>query len=200
MYFSPENSTYTLRENPGYFVKFENDLSIFKSKGETMFLGDMNARTGQLDDFVRNDPADDIYLPLPAGCSKNKHVLKRRNCDSSTNGYGHSLLEICKVTEMLMLNGRSLGDSTGSLTCHQYNGSSCVDYVIISQSAVQYVNALSVLDWMPTHSDHCQIAVAYACNFEIQRKIKIPLKLLQSRFIWNMDMLDVCWACTKSPL
>ena len=58
-----------------------------------------------------------------------------------------------------MLNGRMLGDSIGYYTCHKYNGSSVVDYMIISEELLNSVNYFNVQNLIGTISDHCKFSL-----------------------------------------
>ena len=61
---------------------------------------------------------------------------------------------------MRILNGRMLGDSSGSYTCHKYNGSSTNDYMIASQTLVPLIHTFSVHDFLAEFSDHCIISTS----------------------------------------
>ena len=53
-----------------------------------------------------------------------------------------------------------VGDLTGKKTCFNYNGSSVVDYVIISSRILNYVNYFIVNDLEPHLSEHCYLSFA----------------------------------------
>ena len=60
------------------------------------------------------------------------------------------------VNNLKILNGRKIGDFTGKYTCHQYNGSSVVDYIIAEPNIFEKINYFQVLP-LTTYSDHSQI-------------------------------------------
>ena len=60
------------------------------------------------------------------------------------------------VNNLEILNGRKIGDLTVKYTCHQYNGSSVVDYIIAEPNIFDKINYFQVLP-LNTYSDHCQI-------------------------------------------
>ena len=117
-----------------------------------MLLGDFNARTSKLEDFVSKEGStfiDDItetsYTP------KN-----RENFDSTVNNHGKCLIELCKTCNLRILNVRTLGDSFGKPTFHGKNGTSLVDYIICDQDLIQNIKHFTVKP--PTYlSDHSQI-------------------------------------------
>ena len=57
-------------------------------------MGDFNARTGKLDDYVE----------LDEGVSE---VPGRSNRDEKVNTNGRMLIDLCKTTDMSILNGRT---------------------------------------------------------------------------------------------
>ena len=57
-------------------------------------MGDFNARTGKLDDYVE----------LDEGVSE---VPRRGNCDEKVNTNGGMLKNLCETTEVSILNGRT---------------------------------------------------------------------------------------------
>jgi hypothetical protein len=96
------------------FDELENDVINFLSKGNTILLGDFNGRTSTLNVSVSkdgnnytNDLSDDSLQP------KN-----RLNFDNTINNHGLQLINICKNTDMRILNGRTKGDSLGRPTFH----------------------------------------------------------------------------------
>ena len=56
------------------------------------------------------------------------------------------------------MNGRVVGDLDGKYTCHEYNGSSTVDYFIVQVENYDKVVSMKVLD-LPWYSDHCPLSV-----------------------------------------
>ena len=196
VYFSPEHSTYTQRENPDYFNKFENDLAHFKNKGLTIYAGDMNARTGTLQETCNIVEAyDNKHAPDKDFINNVAWAGKRFNQDSTTNVYGKSLIELCNVTNMVLLNGRTLGDTCGNFTCHQYNGSSCVDYVVADYSLLKSVNSFRIHDSLPCISDHSPIGFSMCGNFTHVKTTKytgnrIVLKPLPKTYLWDKDAED----------
>ena len=59
----------------------------------------------------------------------------------------------------MSLSGRKLGDTSGKLTCHEFNGSSTVDLSIFSWDFYDKIQYFRVLDpvWF---SDHCPIEMS----------------------------------------
>lgn len=136
--------------------------------GETILLGDFNAHISTGDkDYID----DDSFIPdiLPASYVFDS-VAKNRNAIKSpvkSDEYGRSLLDLCIASQSRILNGRTLGDTTGKCTSYQYNGASIVDYCIVSSSLLNCVRFFSVSDLTP-HSDHSQITTCLSLSYKVK--------------------------------
>ncbi len=60
------------------------------------------------------------------------------------NNYGRKLINIMNKCHTVIMNGRMTGDLAGKLTSHSYNGSSCIDYAIVSYGDLGFVNQISI--------------------------------------------------------
>jgi len=94
-------------------------------------VGDFNARLARGADHITNDT--DLFIPDPIPYIMDDDLPPRNNQDSITNERGQIILDLCISSGLRILNGRKPGDSLGYFTCHKYNGSSTVDYGIVSQ-------------------------------------------------------------------
>ena len=90
---------------------FESEVIEFSTKGSILISGDMNARTGMLCDYVRND--SDIPIPFPLSYIIDEDEFQRTSMDLSTNVQGRNLLDLCISNRLRILNGRHNGDSQG---------------------------------------------------------------------------------------
>ena len=79
------------------------------------------------------------------------------NVDQVSNARGQELLDVCKLNDVLILNGRTVGDAFGSCTSHQWNGSSVVDYALLPNNFTKNISTFTVGDYVPWLSDHCPI-------------------------------------------
>ena len=91
-------------------------------------LGDLNARTGTLNDFIERDCQD--FLVIPDTYNLDKNWPKRNNADYTVNKLGGEILQLCIANKLRILNGRVTGDLDGKLTSYQSTGASTVDYGI----------------------------------------------------------------------
>ena len=122
-------------------------------------IGDFNARTNGLDDNLTREKHEeflshDFYSRIKS---------QRNNQDKSANNYGKKLTDFCAATRSYIVNGRTLGDFQGKLTCHQLTGSSTVDYAIVSENLEKHIKSFLVLD-PNTGSDHSPIKLELNCS------------------------------------
>ncbi|MCU7800906.1 MAG: reverse transcriptase family protein [gamma proteobacterium symbiont of Lucinoma myriamae] len=149
-------------------------------------MGDFNSRTLKLPDFIIND--DDKHTPVPDYyVSDEKELLHlRQNEDiSSSNEYGKRLLDMCKELQLRILNGRTMGDLNGKLTCYKWNGSSTVDYGLVESDILQNVEFFKVHDLMGHLSDHCIISLGFKCKFKCNVTESHGIYELKPNFCWN---------------
>ena len=129
----------------------------------------------------------------------------RNNCDNVLNNHGKLHLQICKNSDLTILNGRTKGDSLGNVTFHDRNGVSTVNYVICNQNLFQKIEFF-VVKPPTTISDHSQIATwlnsntntSYSANngnvLDFQTLEKLP-----TQFVWNYNSDSLFKEALMSP-
>ena len=126
-----------------------NDVLWFADLPDSAFclVGDFNARTAGLSDLFSPDENvcnnlgldDDLF---DAFCNVGNHSFfeqsnfkwrrDRNNMDTKVNNYGKHLVQLCKNTGSIILNGRmGVNDSSGCFTCKD---ASVVDYALVSHA------------------------------------------------------------------
>ena len=99
-----------------------------------MIVCDLNSRTGMLNDLMiceKNDMIDESSFKFPD--IKNMFTslnvpLNRTNKDTKVNNNGIRLIEMCKLQDLCIVNGRFGSDKhIGNTTCAE---ASTIDYVI----------------------------------------------------------------------
>ena len=158
-YVSPDNSKHHNRKKYDFFSAVNDEVTNFMRKGVVLVQGDFNSRTGKENDFVGYDKTDEDL-----GLDNFDNQLSRNSEDKNTNSRGKDLLDICKLNDLLILNGRVTGDVFGAFTSHNWNGSSVVDYCIASNEICDRISKFSVGDFIPWLSDHCMISTTI--NFD----------------------------------
>lgn len=152
-YVSPDSNSERNRKNYDFLSAINNEVTYFSKKGPILLQGDFNCRTGVEKDFVGFDKSD-----LDLGIENFDNQIVRNSEDKKINPRGRDLLDICKLNDFLILNGRKTGDIFGNFTSHNWNGSSVVDYGIASNQIFDNICNFSVGPYVPWLSDHCFIS------------------------------------------
>ena len=167
VYVPHEGSKY--HENT-IFDDIANDCIFLKAKynAPICLIGDFNARTGLLKDFV--ETADFPIFQAGPGLNLDDAITsideleslgictRRINQDRATNNNGRQLIEMCKSLDLLVVNGRIGKDKNiGKFTC---DGKSVIDYVIASAELFPQLLNFYVDSFDQFMSDkHCPICL-----------------------------------------
>ena len=130
----------------------ELSLDIFNIKDTydlpILLIGDFNGRTGDLNDILLHETNDEPnidnynypyildtfnYLNIP---------VKRTNKDTKTNKNGRQLVEMCKLTELCILNGRFGADR--NIGKNTFDNKTTIDYGICSPDLFSNIVDFSV--------------------------------------------------------
>ena len=126
-------------------------------------MGDLNARTSDDNDFIQND-SNDNTIPQYDDYTPGVEIINRFNRDTVLLPRGRALNHMCIQTGLRILNGRCIRDLTGNFTCHNFHGSSVVDYACVSECLLPKVKSFSLHNFLPDLSDHCQISLMMKIN------------------------------------
>ena len=156
----PENSLHREANGQDRFSKIKDGIVFYKSiyGDECKFhiVGDLNARVGEMNDFIEND--DVSYLPVPDDYIMDEPFIGTRTSkDKTINNSGKNLIDLCKTCDLrivLMVVGRWCWswDYTFMNDC----GQSVIDYVLCSSSLLCHMEYGSNCWW-------CQIVFAVLC-------------------------------------
>ena len=160
-------SSCTLRHNLDILSLLETDISYYSSLGEIMICGDTNARTGIESDYVDNN---NKYISIPHYTS----CQDRKSKDLVCSTRGKELIDLCIAGNLHILNGSAFGDIFGDYTCFQCNGTSVVDYSIVSGSLYRNILYFHVQHFKPLLSDHAMMVQICLSVIDL---IKLTLKL-----------------------
>ena len=188
VYIPPEGSNYS---NIDMFAEIESRLLDFD--GPICLLGDFNAHTGNLDDYINvdNDILDALNIHDDDQMVMNKlHILnecgvpfKRLSQDTHrVDNYGHKLLNLCKSVDLFIVNGRIGHDQNiGHTTCNN----SVIDYAIVSPELFRSVFDFNVLPFDPVLSDvHNPLCLSLCCktnNLDLNIDVSVD----------NLDSIDI---------
>ena len=200
VYLLPENSPYATPNSMPVIELLEEDIQKLSLSGNIMLLGDLNARTGTESDFIPYDSPN--YIPsineLPY--IGDGFPPARANQDGVLNDRGKDLLELCVSVRIRILNGRFPGDSMGYFTCHKHNGSSAVDYGMVSEEILSNILYFHVHRQLSSFTDHCQIALClHKLKFKKSANETVSLKPLPRSFKWNEDSAETFLASLCMP-
>ena len=186
-YLSPRN--YENTHNLDLINELEQEISQVIDKGDIIIQGDLNARTGEAQEYV--DLTDSKFLNVPDNDMEDLPKIQRRSEDKIIDHRGKSLIDLCTANDLMIVNGRKIGDFQGKKTCFQYNGSSMVDYIIVNINLFKEIKYLKVEELKPHLSDHCAVTYMLHCNETTTTVPKTPATKIKTfphkNLIWNND-------------
>ncbi|CAC5393226.1 E3.1.11.2 [Mytilus coruscus] len=143
----------------------ENIFLEYKYKGSVIVCGDMNSRTGEINDVLETDNLEkyiDCVEPdvFPA-------ISKRCSMDKVINAYGRKLIQLCYNTGLTIANGRLGNDSCGSYTFCTSRGQSVNDYLLVCPENYYIIKNFGVIDFTE-FSDHAPLSYEICLNNNIQ--------------------------------
>ena len=164
-----------------------------------IICGDLNARIGSLNDFVPNDIGRHIDA-LPEDYNEDV-ALPRNSSDRSINDNGNLLVDFCIQTGLRVANGRVGEDAKeGKCTYVGSNGSSLIDYVIVSEVLLKnftefYVSDPNIL------SDQCVV------NFSINNlafnannvEEDLDSEYIETKYTFDKDYIHEYKTILSSP-
>ena len=170
IYIPPKDSFRNVVTDEDLFDLLYTDVIKYNAIGKVIIYGDMNARCGNLSDYIDynfndRDDLDDILF------TREEHDVKQRTSeDKKINHYGKRLIDLCIANNLLIVNGRSVSDPTGSCTCYTYNGSSVVDYMLCNKDLIDCIDLK--VDDINSLSDHCMLRTFLSVStfFEAEQK------------------------------
>lgn len=146
-----------------YFDKIADDIRYYDNLGEVFLCGDFNSRTGLMSDVIEQTGLD-RYVDLPP--SNNPcNITVRKSDDKSVNTFGYKLINLCKESELCIVNGRL---EPGRFTFQSSQGNSVVDYFITKASNFKFINEIEV-EGLSEFSDHCPIHVSFSFFREVEK-------------------------------
>ena len=196
VYNSPNNSSYTVRkqlQGDSEFVPtldaLEDILLSIPPNRSVLLVGDFNARSGNLEDTHQQS--------LYPGCSDlvwdteyPSNLPNRSNKDGSTNANGRTLLQLAKSANLIILNGRTVGDIFGDFTCYKYNGASVVDYMCASSDLYDYVKFMKVMEFT-IFSDHRPLSAAICADASTNAKLQSLSQYMDAPKPFNWKQGDI---------
>jgi len=190
MYIPPEKSNYLkTRGDPDILDQIITDVAKYNKEGYVMLMGDINARTANLADYINND-SDNFTDPDGPSYLIDLQLGQRNSQDKTVNQRGRHLIDLCIQSRLRILNGRSLGDTCGYFTCHKKNGSSVVDYCIANEEFLNKILCFKVHLLSANLSDHCLISALLKTNFRTHQECSTNINTASGEFHWNKGDIE----------
>ena len=159
-YIAPENSPVHNLFDLGIHDQLLDDTLLFKEKGSIFITGDLNSRVGNKSDFIENDIIlnDDETFEID-------RPLYHATTDPHVNKFGNAMIDMCKATNLRIVNGRLFGDNNvGKCTCVTLNGQSLVDYLLTQQEDFHILDDFCVLNFNE-FSNHAPVYFSLKTNY-----------------------------------
>ena len=153
VYLPHERSDYHYND---LFEDLTSDIELIKDHNlPILLMGDFNSRTGTLNDINILDDSDILELykfPNILNLLEESNIpFARKNLDKSTNNNGNRLINMCKFSEICIVNGRVGYDKlVGSFTL---DNTSTIDYAICSPDLLSCITDFKVDIFDPLLSD-----------------------------------------------
>ena len=114
LYISPELSTHESSQN-NIWNTLLTETAKLSAEGSILLVGDFNAISGTLSDYITNDSP--THLPLPPEYTSDE-VWLRVSEDEKVNNYGKELIDLGISSRLRIMNGRIRMDKgQGVFTC-----------------------------------------------------------------------------------
>ena len=177
VYDSQDQSSYKKNKlhDPTTTIEHVNQIISSITIGtKIILLGDFNARSASGSDIL--DTHFDPQNIINSHNNVHDSIPPRTNKDTKMNSKGRPFLDAIQTNELVILNGRTLGDIFGEFTCYQHNGSSTVDYICVSPELYPHVSKFEVKN-LSHISDHC--AISATIKIDAHRKILLDPECLE---------------------
>ena len=170
VYAPPESSTYAKNLDYDILEKLELEISTHSSMGNIIIAGDFNAKTGTECDYVSD--IDDQHSPVNGNpLYPFDKPIRRNNRDKhGVDMQGQRLLNLCKNTQIRLLNGRTQGDRMGEFTRFPLSlreSPSTIDYIAVDTSIMNKIKTFSILHHMGLSDHDCLMASINTQGFNI---------------------------------
>ena len=192
IYIPPINSLYSKNDDFELLEEYINNLQL--SNNNIILMGDFNAKTKNLTDYLILNENDE--LSQLDGIFDQKYVkIKRISQDAhELDSFGHKLLNMCKVLNLQIANGR-IGKDRG-VGKHTTIHDSIIDYVLATPELFEEIKDFEIMEFNPILSDvHCPIIfslLSRSGETKIQNQSEKRLKIKwdgtkNSDFLTNID-------------
>lgn len=189
-YIPPADSPYYKgREIKCGIIFLEDVILQVQEKYPTASLlicGDFNARTGSWNLHDQRDEDDDFWNPDGNDCRCFEFTSQRSSLDTVVNTFGKSLIDLCTVHHLLILNGSGHDDREGAFTCISQHGESVVDYCLLL--AENFKSSISLKIASQVYSSHMPLEISIGPRPRYRRIQTCNREL--SKLIWDREKVN----------
>jgi hypothetical protein len=189
LYLPPENSAFYEETEIYNGVSLLEDCLLEVTSQyrdcHVIVCGDLNARTGSLQ-ASSTDPIDNIYEMTDKNDDNSiiDDSILRFSDDRTINSFGRLLLSVCDEFDLCILNGIQAKGFSEKFTYNAHNGSSVLDYFIVSRALLPACLNFEVQPVI--ESKHCLIKLSLAvANNTVPGSNKDTKREKISKFKWS---------------
>ena len=96
VWYIPPSDSCRCTQTQDMWAVFKYEISHIQGRGDVILMGDLNARTGELKDWIEMDQRDKV--PLPHEYIFDKYIKPRVSMDKIVNSSGQMLIDTCIAT------------------------------------------------------------------------------------------------------
>ena len=197
VYLPPRSSMYYAKVeiDNGIDILEQCIMDLYEDFGETPLIvfGDLNARTGNSN--AKNDCIENYFLDDDCD-SIEENDYKRSSKDSVINDCGNSLLNVCEEFSLLIVNGLLPGDAFGDFTYIAHNGSSVIDYFLVSRCLINLAHTMCVIPKI--ESKHMPVELILKSTRPSEAIQTHPDKVIQ-KYVWDQEKVETYCDALASP-
>ena len=189
-YIPPSDSLYFKSNDVGFLEKLEADIRKYSDVGKVILMGDLNARTASRNDFDPQSDSFEHYIPsidtYLDECSID--IDERFSEDTVVNSSGLKLLDICKCSDLRVVNGRVGEDrGIGAFTFLASTGKSAIDYALAQHSLFPSISNFIVHD-MFSCSSHVPIQLNIKATYTVtENNVE---EMIVDKLVWDESKIQ----------
>ena len=152
------------------YDQLADDIITIKAKNNVpiILLGDFNSRVGTATDFEQEFKHDGLNLETDPHhlYFEENNLIFRANKDIQVNNNGKKLIDLCKMSDLKITNGRIGRDkSHGDYTCYTSQGKSAIDFGVVSMELFPHIIDFYIDVFDKCISDvHCPICLVLSSD------------------------------------
>ena len=187
VYNPPKYSEYTSDKWDSVLSETINELSD-SFRENIIVCGDFNARCGQLNEL--NEWSEDKFENSSFG---QVQAMQRKSKDKLVNAYGKKMVSFCKDNNLVILNGRTVGDPEGDYTFIGSQGVSVIDVALTFEPNLQFLD-LKIGERNESSHQPLEISLWNKCDLENENILTSGPALMGKKIVkfkWREDKSEI---------